>query len=160
LKTLNFFVIFACNPLAPGPQTKQCDWLQRMDTAPEEINNKTMLLHHVIACQNIFRHFMQCQGQSRFQGHVFSCFIVTYIRCLCGSFFQCFKLGLQHVRTVSARKALYLWSKSVDVSDAFVFKPREAKFVPAIMFPGVGKLGNMDRKQNVSVTIFPSLPRA
>jgi hypothetical protein len=36
----------------------------------------------------------------------------------------------------------------------------EANFVSATMFPGVDKLGNIDRKQNVSATMFPSLPRA
>ena len=41
-----------------------------------------------------------------------------------------------------------------------IFASREANFVSATMFPGLGKLGNMDRKQNVSATMFPSLPRA
>ena len=41
-----------------------------------------------------------------------------------------------------------------------IFASREANFVSATMFPGVGKLRNMDRKQNVSATMFPSLPRA
>jgi hypothetical protein len=35
----------------------------------------------------------------------------------------------------------------------------EANFVSATMFLGVGKLGNIDRKQNDSATMFPSLPR-
>ena len=30
----------------------------------------------------------------------------------------------------------------------------------ATMFPEVGKQGNIDRKHNVSATMFPSLPRA
>jgi hypothetical protein len=40
------------------------------------------------------------------------------------------------------------------------FSSQEANFVSATMFLGVDKLGNIDRKQNVSVTMFPSLPRA
>ena len=38
--------------------------------------------------------------------------------------------------------------------------PRKAHFVSAKMFPGVGKLGNMDSKQNISATVFPSSSRA
>ena len=41
-----------------------------------------------------------------------------------------------------------------------IFASREANFVSATMFPEVGKLRNMDRKQNVSATMFPSFPRA
>ena len=41
-----------------------------------------------------------------------------------------------------------------------IFASREANFVSATMFPGVGKQGIMDRKLNVSATMFPSLPRA
>jgi hypothetical protein len=41
-----------------------------------------------------------------------------------------------------------------------IFASREANFVSATMFLGVDKLGNIDRKQNVSVTMFPSLTRA
>ena len=41
-----------------------------------------------------------------------------------------------------------------------IFASQEANFVSATMFPGVGKQGNMDRKLNVSATMFPSLPRA
>ena len=41
-----------------------------------------------------------------------------------------------------------------------IFASWEANFVSSTMFPRVGKLGNMDRKQNVSATMFPSLPRA
>ena len=41
-----------------------------------------------------------------------------------------------------------------------IFASRKANFVSAKLFPGVGKLGNMDSKQNVSATVFPSLPRA
>ena len=41
-----------------------------------------------------------------------------------------------------------------------IFASLEANFVSATMFPGVGKQGNMDRKLNVSATMFPSLPRA
>ena len=40
-----------------------------------------------------------------------------------------------------------------------IFASREANFVSATMFPGMGKQGNMDKKQNVSATMFPSLPR-
>ena len=36
----------------------------------------------------------------------------------------------------------------------------EANFVFATMFPEVGKQGNIDKKHNVSATMFPSLPRA
>ena len=43
---------------------------------------------------------------------------------------------------------------------AKVFASWEANFVPATMFPEVGKQGNIDRKHNVSATLFPSLPRA
>ena len=39
-----------------------------------------------------------------------------------------------------------------------IFDSREANFVSATKFPGVGKLGNIDRKQNVSATMFPSFP--
>ena len=41
-----------------------------------------------------------------------------------------------------------------------IFAPRKANFVSAKMSSGVGKLGNMDSKQNFSATVFPSLPRA
>jgi hypothetical protein len=41
-----------------------------------------------------------------------------------------------------------------------IFASREANFLSATMFPGVGKLGNIDKKQNVSATMFPGLPRA
>ena len=35
------------------------------------------------------------------------------------------------------------------------FATREANFGSETMFPGVGKQGNMNRKQNVSETMFP-----
>ena len=41
-----------------------------------------------------------------------------------------------------------------------IFASWEANFVSATMFPEVGKQGNVDKKQNVSATMFPSLPRA
>ena len=41
-----------------------------------------------------------------------------------------------------------------------IFSSQEANFISTTMFPGVGKQGNMDRKLNVSTTMFPSLPRA
>ena len=41
-----------------------------------------------------------------------------------------------------------------------IFASQETNFVSATMFPGAGKQGNMDRKLNVSATMFPSLPRA
>ena len=41
-----------------------------------------------------------------------------------------------------------------------IFASWEANFVSARMFPEVGKQGNIDRKHNVSATMFPSLPRA
>ena len=41
-----------------------------------------------------------------------------------------------------------------------IFASWEANFVSAAMFPKVGKLGNIDRKHNVSATMFPTLPRA
>ena len=41
-----------------------------------------------------------------------------------------------------------------------IFVPWEANFVSATMFPDVGKQGNIDRKHNVSATMFSSLPRA
>jgi hypothetical protein len=41
-----------------------------------------------------------------------------------------------------------------------VFASREANFVSATMFLGVGKLGNIDnKKQDVSATMFPGLPK-
>ena len=40
-----------------------------------------------------------------------------------------------------------------------IFAAREANFVSATMFPKVSKQGNIDRKHNVSATMFPSLPR-
>ena len=36
----------------------------------------------------------------------------------------------------------------------------DAIFVSATMFPEVGKQRNIDKKRNVSTTMFPSLPRA
>ena len=36
----------------------------------------------------------------------------------------------------------------------------EANFVFATLFTEVGKQGNIDKKHNVSATMFPSLPRA
>ena len=39
-----------------------------------------------------------------------------------------------------------------------IFASWEANFVSAT-FPEVGKQGNIDRKHNVSATMFPSLPR-
>ena len=41
-----------------------------------------------------------------------------------------------------------------------IFASQEANFVSAIMFPEVGKQGNIGKKHNVSATMFPSLPRA
>ena len=41
-----------------------------------------------------------------------------------------------------------------------IFASWEANFVSATMFPEVGKQGNIDRKHNVSATIFPNLPTA
>ena len=41
-----------------------------------------------------------------------------------------------------------------------IFASWEANFVSATMFPEVGKQGNIDRKHNVSATLFSSLPRA
>ena len=40
-----------------------------------------------------------------------------------------------------------------------IFASGEANFLPATMFPVVGKLGNIDRK-HVSATMYPSLLRA
>ena len=40
------------------------------------------------------------------------------------------------------------------------FAPWEANLVSATRFPDVGKQGNIDRKHNVSATMFSSLPRA
>jgi uncharacterized membrane protein YjjB (DUF3815 family) len=37
------------------------------------------------------------------------------------------------------------------------FASRETNFVSATMITVVGKLANIDRKQNVSATMFPSL---
>ena len=36
-----------------------------------------------------------------------------------------------------------------------IFASWEANFVSATMFPEVGKQGNIDRKHNVSATMFP-----
>ena len=41
-----------------------------------------------------------------------------------------------------------------------IFASWEANFVSATMFYEVGKQGNIDKKHNVSATIFPSLLRA
>ena len=41
-----------------------------------------------------------------------------------------------------------------------IFASWEANFVSATMFPEVGKQGKIDKKHNVSATMFPSLPRA
>ena len=41
-----------------------------------------------------------------------------------------------------------------------IFASREANFVSTTMVPEVGKQGKIDRKHNVSATMFPSLPRA
>ena len=41
-----------------------------------------------------------------------------------------------------------------------IFAPWEVNFVSATMFPEAGKQGNIDRKHNVSATMFSSLPRA
>ena len=41
-----------------------------------------------------------------------------------------------------------------------IFASWEANFVSATMFHEVGKQGNIDRKHNVSATMFPSLPWA
>ena len=41
-----------------------------------------------------------------------------------------------------------------------IFASWGANFVSAAMFPEVGKWGNIDRKHNVSATMFPSLPSA
>ena len=41
-----------------------------------------------------------------------------------------------------------------------IFASWEENFVSVTMFPGVDEQGNIDRKHNVSVTMFPSLPRA
>ena len=41
-----------------------------------------------------------------------------------------------------------------------IFASWGANFVYAKMFPELGKQGNMDRKRNVSATMFPSLPNA
>ena len=41
-----------------------------------------------------------------------------------------------------------------------IFASWETNFVPATMFPEAGKQGYIDRKRNVSATMFPSLPRA
>ena len=38
-----------------------------------------------------------------------------------------------------------------------IFASWEANFVSATMFPKVGKLGNIDRKHNVSATMFPTI---
>ena len=38
-----------------------------------------------------------------------------------------------------------------------IFASWEANFVFATMFPEVGKQGNIDRKHNVSATMFPRL---
>ena len=40
-----------------------------------------------------------------------------------------------------------------------IFASWEGNFVTATMFPEVGKQGNIDRKHNVSSTMFPSLLR-
>ena len=42
---------------------------------------------------------------------------------------------------------------------ANIFASREENFVSATMFPEVGKQGSIDRKHNVSATMFSSLPR-
>ena len=41
-----------------------------------------------------------------------------------------------------------------------IFASWEANFVSTTMFPDVGNQGNIDRKHNVSATMFPGLPRA
>ena len=41
-----------------------------------------------------------------------------------------------------------------------IFASWEENFVSVTMFPGVDEQGNIDRKHNVFVTMFPSLPRA
>ena len=41
-----------------------------------------------------------------------------------------------------------------------IFASWEANFVSATMFPEVGRQGNIDRKHNVSATMFRSLLRA
>ena len=41
-----------------------------------------------------------------------------------------------------------------------IFASWEANFVYVTMFPEVSKQGNINRKRNVSATMFPSLPRA
>ena len=41
-----------------------------------------------------------------------------------------------------------------------IFASWEANFDYATMFPEVGKHRNIDKKHNVSATMFPSLPRA
>ena len=41
-----------------------------------------------------------------------------------------------------------------------IFASWEENFVSATMFPEVNKQGNIDRKRNVSATMFPSLPKA
>ena len=41
-----------------------------------------------------------------------------------------------------------------------IFASQEANFLSATMFPEMGKQGNINRKDNVSATMFPSLPRA
>ena len=41
-----------------------------------------------------------------------------------------------------------------------IFASGEANFLPATMFPEVGKQGNIDRKHNISATMYPSLLRA
>ena len=41
-----------------------------------------------------------------------------------------------------------------------IFACWEANFVSATMFPEVGKQGKIDRRHNVSATMFPSLLRA
>ena len=40
-----------------------------------------------------------------------------------------------------------------------IFASWKANFVSATIISGVGKLANIDRKYNVSATVFPSLPR-
>ena len=40
-----------------------------------------------------------------------------------------------------------------------IFASWQENFVSATIFPEVGKQGNIDRKHNVSATMFPGLPR-
>ena len=58
------------------------------------------------------------------------------------------------------RKTLFLKQKMFLNLFGNIFASWEAKFVSETMFPEVGKQGNIDKKHNVSATMFPSLPRA